>query len=44
VFCERDILSAAKIGLGKTLAFVIPILEKFYKERDRVGSIIISPT
>ena len=44
----RDILGAAKTGSGKTLSFVIPLLEKLYKERwsteDGLGAIIISPT
>ncbi|XP_014502769.1 DEAD-box ATP-dependent RNA helicase 32 [Vigna radiata var. radiata] len=46
--CGRDILGAAKTGSGKTLTFIIPVLEKLYRERwgpeDGVGSIIISPT
>ncbi len=44
----RDILGAAKTGSGKTLSFVIPILEKLYMERwgseDGLGALIIAPT
>ncbi|KAG9454060.1 hypothetical protein H6P81_006964 [Aristolochia fimbriata] len=46
--CGRDVLGAAKTGSGKSLAFIIPVLEKLYRARwgpeDGVGSIIISPT
>ncbi|KAK6149297.1 hypothetical protein DH2020_016822 [Rehmannia glutinosa] len=46
--CGRDILGAAKTGSGKTMAFVIPVLEKLYRARwgpeDGVGCIIMSPT
>lgn len=44
----RDILGAAKTGSGKTLSFVIPMLEKLFRERwtseDGLAAIIISPT
>lgn len=44
----RDILGAAKTGSGKTLSFIVPILEKLYRERwtheDGLGAIVISPT
>eukprot|EP01033_Poteriospumella_lacustris_P000341 gene341-221_t len=44
----RDVLGAAKTGSGKTLSFVVPILEKLYRERwtqeDGLGAIVISPT
>ncbi|MCH83162.1 DEAD-box ATP-dependent RNA helicase 32-like [Trifolium medium] len=46
--CGRDVLGAAKTGPGKIFAFIIPVLEKLYRERwgpeDGIGSIIISPT
>ncbi|XP_057971648.1 DEAD-box ATP-dependent RNA helicase 32 isoform X2 [Malania oleifera] len=46
--CGRDILGAAKTGSGKTLSFIIPVLEKLYRlswgPEDGIGSIIISPT
>jgi ATP-dependent RNA helicase DDX10/DBP4 len=44
----RDILGAAKTGSGKTLSFVIPLLERLYTEKwgldDGLGAIIITPT
>lgn len=44
----RDILGAAKTGSGKTLSFVVPLLEKLYREHwttdDGLAAIIITPT
>jgi ATP-dependent RNA helicase DDX10/DBP4 len=44
----RDILGAAKTGSGKTLSFVIPLIEKLYIERwgpgDGLAAVIITPT
>ena len=44
----RDILGAAKTGSGKTLCFLIPLLEKLYRQgwspNDGVGAIVLSPT
>ncbi|KAI1101841.1 DEAD-domain-containing protein [Jackrogersella minutella] len=44
----RDILGAAKTGSGKTIAFLVPVLEKLYRaqwtEYDGLGALIISPT
>ncbi|KAF2078271.1 hypothetical protein CYY_000461 [Polysphondylium violaceum] len=46
--CGRDILGAAKTGSGKTLSFIIPILETLYRNRwgreDGIGAIVLSPT
>ncbi|KAI0409000.1 ATP-dependent RNA helicase DBP4 [Xylaria palmicola] len=43
-----DILGAAKTGSGKTIAFLIPVLERLYRARwteyDGLGALIISPT
>lgn len=43
-----DILGAAKTGSGKTLSFLIPVIEKLYREKwtefDGLGALIISPT
>ena len=45
---ERDILGAAKTGSGKTLSFLVPVLENLYRSRwtdlDGLGALIISPT
>ena len=44
----RDILGAAKTGSGKTLCFVLPVLEKLFRERwsvsDGLAAIIVTPT
>lgn len=43
-----DVLGAAKTGSGKTLCFVIPVLEILYRERWSadmgVGALLLSPT
>ena len=44
----RDILGAAKTGSGKSLAFIIPMIERLYVERwcvdDGLAAIVITPT
>ena len=44
----RDILGAAKTGSGKTLGFVVPVLENLYRKQwsdlDGLGALILSPT
>jgi ATP-dependent RNA helicase DDX10/DBP4 len=44
----RDILGAAKTGSGKTLTFLIPVLENLYRKQwtgyDGLGALILSPT
>ncbi|KAK5069210.1 ATP-dependent RNA helicase dbp4 [Lithohypha guttulata] len=44
----RDILGAAKTGSGKTLSFLVPVLENLYRRRwteyDGLGALILSPT
>ncbi|XP_024019066.1 DEAD-box ATP-dependent RNA helicase 32 [Morus notabilis] len=44
----RDVVVGAKKRSGKTLAFVVPVLEKLFRERYTpgrgVGSIILCPT
>lgn len=43
-----DILGAAKTGSGKTIAFLIPVLENLYRrkwtELDGLGALVLSPT
>ncbi|KAI9497327.1 P-loop containing nucleoside triphosphate hydrolase protein [Zychaea mexicana] len=45
---KRDVLGAAKTGSGKTLSFLVPVLEILYRARwnaaDGLGALIISPT
>ena len=44
----KDILGAARTGSGKTLCFLIPVLEILHRRswgpQDGLGALIISPT
>ncbi|TDL27948.1 DEAD-domain-containing protein [Rickenella mellea] len=44
----KDVLGAARTGSGKTLSFLIPVLEILYRKKwgpqDGLGALIISPT
>ncbi|KAG5519736.1 hypothetical protein PMAC_000009 [Pneumocystis sp. 'macacae'] len=44
----RDILAAARTGSGKTIAFLVPILENLLRKKwtvyDGLGALVISPT
>ncbi|KAG4303563.1 hypothetical protein PCANB_000004 [Pneumocystis canis] len=44
----RDILGAARTGSGKTIAFLVPVLENLLRKKwtvyDGLGALIISPT
>src|SRR3989338_6039605 len=41
----RDILGTAQTGTGKTLAFIIPILERLMNSREKgIGALILAPT
>ena len=45
---SRDILAASKTGSGKTLSFVIPVIENLYRKKwtvlDGLGALVILPT
>lgn len=45
---DRDILGASKTGSGKTLSYLIPVIEKLYTQKfnplDGLGALIILPT
>eukprot|EP00879_Flechtneria_rotunda_P007385 GHRR01007747.1.p1 GENE.GHRR01007747.1~~GHRR01007747.1.p1 ORF type:complete len:272 (+),score=65.94 GHRR01007747.1:221-1036(+) len=44
----RDILGAAKTGSGKTLCFLLPLVEKLYRQSwtrmDGLGALVLTPT
>lgn len=44
----KDVLGAARTGSGKTLSFLIPVLEMLYRKKwgpqDGLGALVISPT
>ena len=42
----RDVIATAQTGTGKTLAFVLPLLEKLLQQPDGSGvqAVILSPT
>jgi len=44
----RDVLGAARTGSGKTLCYVIPMLEILFREKwnveDGLGAVVIGPT
>eukprot|EP00775_Hariotina_reticulata_P001058 gene1058-1393_t len=44
----RDILGAAKTGSGKTLCFLIPLVERLYRSKwtrlDGLGALVLTPT
>lgn len=48
VLQRQDVLAIAQTGTGKTAAFVIPILERFYKLKVRPGNsiscVVLAPT
>ena len=44
----KDVLGAARTGSGKTLSFLVPVLEILFRKKwgpqDGLGALIISPT
>ncbi|WP_242218236.1 DEAD/DEAH box helicase [Bacillus cereus group sp. BfR-BA-01380] len=44
VLAGKDIIGQAKTGTGKTLAFILPILEKINSQSSHVQALIVAPT
>ena len=40
----QDVVGQAQTGTGKTLAFVLPLLQKIDSERDEIQGLIVAPT
>lgn len=44
LYANKDVIARAQTGTGKTLAFVIPMMEKIDTEKSYVQALIIAPT
>ncbi|MGF9966010.1 DEAD/DEAH box helicase [Bacillus rhizoplanae] len=44
VLAGKDIIGQAKTGTGKTLAFILPIIEKINSQSSHVQALIVAPT
>jgi ATP-dependent RNA helicase DDX10/DBP4 len=46
-FGGRDVMAASRTGSGKTLSYLIPLIEKLYRNKfmpmDGLGAIVIVP-
>lgn len=40
----RDVIGLANTGTGKTAAFMLPIIEKLYANRDAASVLVVAPT
>lgn len=43
ILCGRDLIGLANTGTGKTAAFLLPLIEKIYKDKQQ-RALIIAPT
>ncbi|MGE4588419.1 MAG: DEAD/DEAH box helicase [Acidaminococcaceae bacterium] len=44
IFAGKDVIARAQTGTGKTLAFLVPLMEKIDPEKKYVQALIIAPT
>lgn len=44
ILSNKDLIARAQTGTGKTLAFLLPILEKINPKQNNVQALILSPT
>ena len=48
IIAGRDVLAASKTGSGKTLSYLIPMVERLYVQKwtplDGLGALVILPT
>ena len=44
IFKGRDVIAKSQTGTGKTLAYLLPFVQRIQTERDEVQALILTPT
>lgn len=44
IFNGRDVIAKSQTGTGKTLAYLLPLVQRIQTERDEVQALILTPT
>ena len=44
IFKGRDVIAKSQTGTGKTLAYLLPLVQRIQAERDEVQALILTPT